>query len=131
MSFLIIILFLSGCSLYNPYKQEKYALEAINSWFSYDDLGKVRRNLEEISEITNTSCTYLENDKYFHYVFSCDISYKPIGETIIPLAVDEKISVYVVLTYIDKKDYEYIVYHSKSKDHIWLDDATLNYGNKK
>ena len=50
LGLLIILSFMvTGCFM-DPYKNEKFGVKAIESWFSYkngeDDLGKTRRKIE-------------------------------------------------------------------------------------
>ena len=131
----ITIIFLCTGCLLDPYKNEDDAVSAVNAWFTYkndkDDLGKTRKKQEQINTINDIKCQYVEKDDYLRYVYKCKITYTPSGKTIIPLAKDEEISVYTVLSYNDDRTYEYIVYNSKSKDKIWLEDDELNYGKPK
>jgi len=127
---LLLIVLLQGCNL-DPYRHGKYAESAIDEWFSYQegekDLGKVRRNQESISEILNRTCSYVTNDNKNHYIYSCKIEYKPIGETVIPLSKNKTVTVYVALTFKEDRSYSYIVYHSSSKENIWLYDEELSF----
>lgn len=132
LMFLIIFL-LQGCKL-DPYKNGKYAESAIDAWFLKDEsnpLGEARRKQEEINEIISKVCTYETNDQYQNYIYSCKIEYKPIGETVIPLSKNKTITVYVALTFKEDRTYSYIVYHSSSKDEIWLYDEALSFGKQK
>lgn len=124
-------LLLSGCFL-DPYRNNDYARDAVMSWFSYDKdgstLGEVRRKQESINDIKNVSCSYVENDPYKRYIFRCNIKFTVLGETVIPLAKDKEINVYVALIYNDDRTYNYTVYNSSYKSGVWLEDENLNYG---
>ena len=121
----------TGCFL-DPYKNDENAVSAVDAWFNYtngdDDLGATRRKAENINIIKNTTCKYVTNDDYLRYVYECKIFYTPIGETLIPLAKDETIDVYVVISYNDDRTFNYVVYHSGSENDIWKNDDVLNYG---
>lgn len=130
---LVLTIFaLTGCAIPTPYMDGKFGEKAVDAWFSYkngeDDLGQTRKKLENIQTIEKTTCKYLENDFHNRYVYSCEISYKPIGETVIPLSQNETINVYAI--FIPKKDgtFTYRVYSSDSKEGIWKEDPDLNYG---
>lgn len=128
---LLTILCLTGCE-YSPYANGKFGVMAVEAWFSYkngeDDLGATRKKIENIQEIEGVTCKYLENDFHGKYVYNCEISYKPIGETVIPLSQSETLNVYAV--YIPDKDdtFRYRVYNSESNEGIWREDTNLNYG---
>lgn len=130
----IILLFiltfcLTGC-FSDPYKNEKYGNEVIESWFSYvaangDNLGKVRKQVEEIQTIETTSCKFVEKYKK-NYIYNCEISYKEIGVTIIPLSETKTKSLYAVFTPKNNGTFTYKVYNSASDDGIWKTDKELD-----
>jgi len=132
MLLIIIILMASGCLKLDPYKNEINAASAIDSWFNYQNgetgLGTTRRKLEKIDEIVSKTCKYIENDNNNNYIFSCTITYKAISDTVIPLSKNEKINVYVALTFKDDRTFNYMIYKSGSEDKVWLKDELLNYG---
>lgn len=127
----LVMVFLTGCS-YSPYMDGKFGEKAVDAWFSYkngdDDLGQVRRKIENIQEIEEVTCQYLENDLKGKYVYQCELSYKPIGETVIPLSQSETLKVYAVFIPSQDGTFKYRVYHSDSNDGIWKEDSNLNYG---
>lgn len=121
---LIICFLLTGC-IFNPYHNSKFAEIAIDAWFNDKNLGDIRKKVENINEIINKKCTYLEDNKT-SYIYKCEITYQPIGETVIPLSKNKTISLYVVYTPLDKT-FSCKVYNSNSKDGIWKFDDDLNY----
>ena len=131
---LIMILLCGGC-FFDPYKNEDDAVKAVNEWFSFkngkDDLGKTRRDMEEIHTIKNVTCKYIEKDDYMRYVYNCELSYIPQGITIVPLAKEAKKNVYVVVMYNDDRTYNYVVYNSNSEKDIWKRDEIIKYGKER
>ena len=131
---LIVIFFVTGC-VFDPYKKTSTPSDTIDEWFFFKDddidLGKIRRQLENIDKIKNKECIYIDNDDNSNYVYKCNIEYYPQGETVIPLSETKKIMVYVVITYHKDKTYNYIVYNSQSEDEVWKKDPNLNYGKVK
>lgn len=125
-----IILLLAGC-FFDFHTNGEYAEDAVISWFSYqngtDNLGKTRRNLENISEIKEVNCNYLEHSSNI-YIYKCKITYTPIGETVIPLSTNETKDVYVALTFNNSEKYKYRVYNSNEDDDVYKKDSNLNYG---
>lgn len=124
---LIIIFSLTGCTL-DPYENSIYGENVIDSWFGLetDDLGKTRMEIENIHQIESRSCKYLEKNKNI-YIFTCDIKYKEIGETIIPLSKSKTLSLYAVFILNNDGTYNYKVYNSSYEKGIWLNDEKLNY----
>lgn len=124
---LIIIFSLTGCTL-DPYENSIYGEKVIDSWFGYekDDLGETRLKMENIHQIESRSCKYLEKNKNI-YIFTCDIKYKEIGETIIPLSKSKTLSLYAVFILNNDGTYNYKVYNSSYEKGIWLNDEELNY----
>lgn len=124
---LITIILLTGCAL-DPYTDPKYGDLAINAWFNDETLGSTRKKAENINEIVNTECEYLESNKN-KYVFKCKITYKEQGETVIPLSKHSEITVYSVFIKETGKKYDYKVYNSKytKQDGIWAEDEYLDY----
>lgn len=124
---LIIIFSLTGCTL-DPYENSIYGENVIDSWFGLetDDLGKTRMEIENIHQIESRSCKYLEKNKNI-YIFTCDIKYKEIGETIIPLSKSKTLSLYAVFILNNDGTYNYKVYNSSYEKGIWLNDEELNY----
>ena len=125
LGLLIILSFMvTGCFM-DPYKNEKFGVKAIESWFSYkngeDDLGKTRRKIENISNIDKTTCKFIEKYKT-NYIFKCELTYKAIGETVIPFASAKTIELYTVFTPKSSNEFTYKVYNSKSKEGIWKTD---------
>ena len=131
---LLIIFVLTGCSK-DYYENPSFGVDAVNAWFSYknneDDLGSTRKKLENIDTIENVECEFLEKDDYKRYIFGCEVSYIPIGNTIIPLSKDKKLNVYVVFMPNKDNTFDYKVYNSKYKKDIWLNDPDINYGKKR
>ncbi len=125
--FLIIIFSLTGCT-FDPYENSIYGEKVIDSWFNYqkDELGKTRMNIENIHEIESRKCNFLEKNKNI-YIFTCDIKYKEIGETIIPLSKSKTLTLYAVFILNDNGTYNYKVYNSSYEKGIWLEDNELNY----
>lgn len=127
-----IIFLLTACSK-DPYINPKYAADAVTAWFNYNendvDLGSVRREQEEIDEIKNIECEYLESDSNKNYIYACNIEYSILGDTLIPLAKNDTKEVVVALTFQEDRAYTYIVYNSiyKKEDKFWYNDETLNY----
>ncbi len=125
--FLICLsLTLTGCFL-DPYTNEKYGEQVINSWFTYkdgsNDLGAVRKRVEDISSIDEIECKFVE--KYNNnYIFKCTLTYKELGETVIPFSQAKKLALYAVFT-PNKDNYTYKVYNSSSEENIWLSDDEL------
>lgn len=124
----------TGCAL-DPYNNEDHAVAAVDAWFNYkngeDDLGATRKKIENIHTIKGITCKYITNDNYLRYVYQCSISYTPIGETIIPLAQDEEIKVYTVISYNEDRTYNYVVYNSSNKKGVWEEDELLRYNQPK
>ena len=131
---LLIIFVLTGCSK-DYYENPSFGVDAVNAWFSYknneDDLGSTRKKLENIDTIENVECEFLEKDDYKRYIFGCEVSYIPTGNTIIPLSKDKKLNVYVVFMPNKDNTFDYKVYNSKYKKDIWLNDPDINYGKKR
>lgn len=128
--FIVIIVFVlsfvTGCS-YDPYESSIYGEKVIDSWFNNVELGKTRLEIENIYEIENKSCEFIEkNDN--KYIFLCNIEYKEIGETVIPLSKSKNLKVYAVFILNNDSTYNYKVYNSKYEYGIWLEDKDLNYG---
>ena len=129
--FSIIILFcFTGCFL-DFHTNGKYAESAVKAWFSYsengDNLGNTRKEIENISEIKDISCKYIEHSADI-YIYKCKLVYTPIGETVIPLSKSEEKSMYVALHLYKDYKYTYRVYNSSLKEGIWKLDEDLNYG---
>lgn len=128
----VIIFLLTACDK-GIYKNPEYAKDAVYAWFSYNennvDLGKTRRKQEEMNELKNVTCEYLENDNKNNYIYVCNIEYSVLGETLIPLAKNNEREVVVALTFNDDMTYNYIVYNSKYKkeDKFWYNDDDLGY----
>ncbi len=124
---LIIIFSLTGCT-FSPYENSVYGEKVIDSWFGYetDDLGKTRMNIENIYEIESKECTFKERSNNI-YIFDCNIKYKEIGETIIPLSKSKTLSVYAVFILNNDGTYSYKVYNSSYEEGIWLEDKELNF----
>ncbi len=127
----IICLLFSGCGFLDPYKDSKYAVNAVYSWFSYNkdgvNLGEERRKLEEIGEIKDVKCKYVEHDSLKHYIYKCNIVFTLLDDTVIPLKKDEEKDVFVALTYLDDLTYNYIVYNSSYEEGVWEKDSSLGY----
>ena len=128
---IITLFFLSGCSIsfLDPYMKPKYGELAVSAWFSDKDLGKLRKKAENIDEIVNTECEYLEN-KGNKYVFECKLTVKEQGETVIPLSKHIIKNVYAVFIKENGKKYSSKVYNSKyvKEDRkAWMEDKYLNY----
>lgn len=127
ITLLIIVFSLSGCFL-DPYKNEKYGKLAIESWFNYkndkDDLGKTRRRLEKISTIEGTVCEFITKYKS-NYIFNCTISYKELGETVIPFSNNKEKSLYTVVIPLKDNKITYKIYNSSSEKNIWEKDKEL------
>ena len=115
---LFISFFLTGC---DNYKDGNYGEQIVNSWFNYSygdiDLGKTRRNLEKIKEIETTSCNYFTKYKS-NYIYKCKLTYKEIGETLIPLGEVKTKDIYAVLIPYKNNTFTYKVYNSSSEDII-------------
>ena len=131
MFFSIIILFcFTGCFL-DFHTNGKYAESAVKAWFNYnengDNLGATRKSVENISELNDITCNYVEHSRNI-YIYNCKIVYTPIGETVIPLSKSEEKSVYVALKFSDNYKYTYRVYNSSLEKGIWKNDDNLNYG---
>ena len=129
--FSIVILFcFTGCFL-DFHTNGKYAESAVYAWFSYsengDNLGSTRKVVENISEIKDIDCKYVEHSGDI-YIYKCKLVYTPIGETVIPLSKNEEKSMYVALSFSKNYKYTYRVYNSSSKKGIWKSDENLNYG---
>ncbi len=124
---ILFILSLTGCFL-DRYTNQKYGKQVVESWFSYkignDDLGKVRRNIENIYEIEDTVCDYVTKYKK-NYVFNCKITYKENSDTIIPFSESKILNVYAVFTPLKNKQFTYKVYNSSSEENIWEKDSEL------
>lgn len=122
---LFISFFLTGC---DNYKDGNYGEQIVNSWFNYSygdiDLGKTRRNLEKIKEIETTSCNYFTKYKS-NYIYKCKLTYKEIGETLIPLGKVKTKDIYAVLIPYKNNTFTYKVYNSSSEDKIWEKDSDL------
>ena len=112
---ILFILSLTGCFL-DRYTNQKYGKQVLESWFSYkignDDLGKVRRNIENIYEIEDTVCDYVTK-------------YKENSDTIIPFSESKILNVYAVFTPLKNKQFTYKVYNSSSEENIWEKDSEL------
>ena len=129
--FLIVIIFMiSGCSIgINPYKNPKYGELAVTTWFNDKNLGQIRKQTENINEIVNTECTFVDK-KSNKYVFKCEITYKEKGETVIPLSKNSTINVYAVFIKEKKNTYDSKVYNSKYTNQdkkVWENDKYLDY----
>ncbi len=121
---LVICFLLTGC-IFNPYHNPKFGEVAIDAWFGDDNLGDIRKKIENINEIIDRHCVYLE-DNGSSYVYKCEVVYQPIGETVIPLSKNKTISLYAVYTPFDKS-FSYKVYNSSSCDGVWKLDDDLKY----
>lgn len=124
ISLLFLSLFLTGC---DHYKDGSYAEKIIISWFNYKtddvDLGKIRRKIESIAEIEDVSCDFVTKYKK-NYIYKCNLTYKEIGETLIPLGEVKTKSVYAALIPYKNK-FTYKVYNSTSENKIWEKDSDL------
>lgn len=125
--FFTIILFITGCSL-DPYCNGKYGVLSIDSWFSDKELGEVRMKNANISEIVSSSCEFYES-KGNKYVFDCKVTYKEIGETVIPLSKNSSMNVIAVFIKESGDKYDCKVYSDiyKLKSRAWENDEYLNY----
>lgn len=129
--FIVLIFSLTGCT-FSPYENSIYGEKVIDSWFNYekDNLGKTRMNIENIHEIESKECTFLEKNNNI-YIFKCNIKYKEIGETVIPLSKSKTLSLYAVFILNNDGTYNYKVYNSSYEEGIWLEDKELNYNGGK
>lgn len=125
-SLISLSLILTGCFL-NPYTNSKYGNQVIDAWFSYkdgsNDLGKTRRTVEDIASIDDVKCKYIEKYKS-NYIFKCNLTYKELGETVIPFSKAKTLDLYAVFT-PNKDNFTYKVYNSTSEEGIWLKDDEL------
>ena len=124
----LIVFLLSGCTLIYPYENPKYGSMAIDAFFSDKTLGVKRKEIFDIDEIVSSECNFLER-KSNKYVFSCKVTYKEKGETVIPLSKNSVMNVSVVFIKKLGKTYDYRVYSPdyKEKDRVWEQDDSLNY----
>lgn len=125
---IIIFLFLAtGCVL-DPYTKSKYGEQVVDAWYSYsndfDNLGKIRKEVENIYSIEDRTCQYIIKYKS-NYIFKCTITYKEISDTIIPFSDAKTLNVYAVFTPTNKDTYTYKIYNSKSEKGIWESDEDL------
>lgn len=120
----ILILTLTGC-FFDAYKNPKYGKLAIESWFSYekDEIGKKRKEIEQIDEVKDISCKYKEKYEGY-YIFKCSINYSLAGTTKIPLSSYKDMEVYALFKPINKK-FKYKVYNKSLTDNPWLLDEAL------
>ncbi len=130
MILLSFIILFTGCT-FDPYENSSYGEKVIDSWFSYvtedgEEIGKTRMKIEDISEIEKKECNFKEKNNN-KYIFNCNITYKEIGETIIPLQKSKTKKVYAVFILNNDGTYNYKVYNSSSEEGIWLEDKELNY----
>ena len=121
---LFICFLLTGC-IFNPYHDSKFGEIVIDTWFNEDDLGDVRKKIENINEIIDRSCVYLE-DNGSNYVYECELVYRPIGETVIPLSKNKTILLFAIYSPFDNT-FSYRVYNSNSEYGIWKLDNDLKY----
>lgn len=130
----IIVLLITGCTM-DYYENPSFGEQTIDAWFSYvnnkDDLGTTRKEKENIKEIKDRTCKFIEKDKYKRYIFKCKITYTPIGDTIIPLSKDKTLTVYTVFMPNNDNTFDYKVYNSKYKEKIWEEDPDINYNEKR
>lgn len=126
---ILLIFSLTGC-FFDIYKNGKYGEEVITSWYSYkngeDNLGAARKKVENIDKISSSECEYIDDDGK-NYIYSCEIKYSPIGETIIPLTDEETLNLYVVFIPHLNGTYTYKVYNSSSEKGIWETDKELGW----
>ena len=128
---IITTILLSGCSIsfLDPYMKPKYGEMAVSSWFKDKELGKFRKDAENIDEIVKTECEYIEN-KGNKYVFNCTLTVKEKGETVIPLSKHVVKNVYAVFIKENSNKYSSKVYNSKyikENRKAWEEDKYLNY----
>ena len=131
---IILTVFLTGCAS-DYYEDPSFGVSAVNAWFAYknnkDDLGETRKKIENIDSIENVECEFIEKDNYKRYIFGCEITYLPIGNTIIPLSKDKKLNVYAVFMPNNDNTFDYKVYNSKYEKGIWANDPDINFGEKR
>ena len=116
---------LSGCT-FDPYQKSKFGEIVVDAWFSDDNLGDKRKEIENIDEIVSRQCQFVESKKN-KYVFSCKIIYKEKGETVIPLSKNSTIKVYAIFMKESGNKYAYKVYNSSSVNKVWNVDTYLDY----
>lgn len=125
-----IIFLLTGCMFsFDPYVKPKYGEMAVSAWYSDSNLGKFRKQAENIDEIISVDCKYIENNKN-KYVFKCKLKIKEQGETVIPLSKHTIKTVYAVFIKESEDKYNSKVYNSKysnQKAKVWKNDKYLNY----
>ena len=123
----LFIFLLTGC-FFDPYTNNKYGEMVVDSWYSYkngeDDLGKVRREVEDIYSIEDRTCEYVTKYKS-NYIFNCTIKYKEISETIIPFSNPKELKVYALFTPKGDDTFTYKIYNSSSEEGIWEKDSSL------
>lgn len=126
--FMVLIFCLNGCSL-DPYSNPKFGEQVIDSWFSYvdgeNDLGSVRKSVEDIDTIEDKVCEFIEKYKD-NYIFKCTLTYKEKGETVIPFSKSKTLDLYALFNpNSEDETFTYKVYNSSSKKNIWREDEEL------
>ena len=90
----------------------------------YSEVVPFNISLEKIKEIETTSCNYFTKYKS-NYIYKCKLTYKEIGETLIPLGEVKTKDIYAVLIPYKNNTFTYKVYNSSSEDKIWEKDSDL------